>query len=75
MPIVKYNESDLINNPENDKLPAHGFVRSLAFWKDLIIVGSYLATVTLYSKKNIISKSINLSMDAINSVHGVCIID
>jgi hypothetical protein len=76
MPVVLHDESKLVNNPKDDKLAAHGFARGMTFWDDMVIIGSSPATVTIYSiKTNKMIKSINLSMDTRNSIHGLSVLN
>jgi hypothetical protein len=71
---------EIVRYPENDLRMAHlpqdharqAFGRGLCFFDDLVIVGSSPATVSVYkSGQKTPVKTINLSMDVRNAIHGL----
>ena len=71
--IPFYDEGDLLNTHLPKDHARQGFARGLCLWgDDLIICGSSPATITVNScSKGGRIKSINLSMDIRNAIHGL----
>lgn len=71
--IKYYNEADLYNNHLPKDHARQGFGRGLCISKNgLIISGSSPATISVYRFGNVLpEKSVNLTMDVRNSIHGL----
>jgi hypothetical protein len=71
-PIVQYQEKDLLMKDLPADHARQGFARGLCFKDDLIITGSSPATVSVYTLGQASPiKSINLTMDVRNAIHGL----
>lgn len=74
LPIINYPEADILNSEFSDKrLARQSFGRGLCtFEEDIIISGSSPSTITAFDMRSqSIIKSINISMDIRNAIHGL----
>jgi hypothetical protein len=70
--IPYYDIEKLINNNLPDYIARQQFGRGLCLYKNLIISGSSPATISVYIRGNPFPiKSVNISMDIRNSIHGL----
>lgn len=70
--IPLYDENKLINNKLPKDYARQGFGRGLCCYKDLIIAGSSPATISVYRRGNYDPiKTVNISMDIRNAIHGL----
>ncbi|MEM7510325.1 MAG: hypothetical protein AAF388_05270 [Bacteroidota bacterium] len=70
--IRKYDLSELLNTDIPQDHARQGFGRGLCFYHDYIIGGSSPSTITVYSiKERKIVKTINITMDIRNAIHGL----
>ena len=70
--IKKIDKKELINSDIPKDHARNGFARGMCFYKDLIIGGTSPSTITIYSiKHKRIIKSVNLTKDIRNAIHGL----
>jgi|SRR6056297_68732 len=71
-PIIFYDENKLKNSDIPNDYARQAFVRGLCYKDNYIIVGSSPATISVYDiTNNKKIKSINISIDIRNSIHGL----
>ena len=72
-PTVTYADDQLVMNHLPDDFARPGFVRGLCVdGEELVIAGSSPATVTAYNlSTGGLEKSVNISMDVRNAIHGL----
>lgn len=74
-PIKIYNDRELINNHLPDDYAVQAFGRGLCVFGDNIIAGSSPATISVFSlSTSKLIKTVNLTMDVRNTIHGLEII-
>lgn len=70
--IIKYDKKELIKSDIPDDHARQAFGRGLCFTEGLMIGGSSPATISVYDIKNSKTiKTINITMDVRNSIHGL----
>lgn len=74
--VPRYDENSLISYDVPDHIARPGFGRGLYCYNDLILGGSSPATISVYRQGNSNPiKSVNLTMNIRNAIHGVTVLD